>query len=49
VKRKTKVYDFRGVPTRALWRELERRESRAYARNVNREYRARQRKEASRT
>jgi len=34
-------YSLVGVPTRALWAELERRESLAYARNVNREMRAR--------
>ena len=31
---------FVGIPTRALERELERRNSIAYARNVNLEYRA---------
>lgn len=33
-------FDFRGVPTCVLLKELERRNSIAYARNVNREYRA---------
>ena len=30
--------DLRRVPTNALWKELERRESREYSRRVSREY-----------
>ena len=37
---KRKRYSFVGIPTRVLEKELERRGSLAYARNVNREYRA---------
>ena len=34
-------YDFRGIPTRVLLKEIGRRGSLAYARNVNREFRLR--------
>jgi hypothetical protein len=35
-----KKYDFRGIPTRALEKEVEHRASLAYARRVHREYKA---------
>jgi hypothetical protein len=38
---KRKRYNLTGIPTRVLWRELERRDSIAYARNVNRAIRGR--------
>jgi hypothetical protein len=41
---KRKDYNFKGVPTRALWRELERRESLAYMRNVLKEIRLKSKK-----
>ena len=37
-----KKIDLTKVPIQLLWKELERRESIAYARNVRREYRLRE-------
>ena len=40
-RRKRKRPNWVGIPTKWLWDEIERRNSIAYARNVNAEYRAR--------